>query len=57
MKRPFANIRLRCALFLVDRARNLLVSQVAEGTTQITIGLTEGIAGMFSLHFVLNNLN
>lgn len=35
----------RCALFLVDRSRNLLVSQVAEGTTQITIGLTEGIAG------------
>lgn len=35
----------RCALFLVDRGRKLLVSQVADGTTQITIGLTEGIAG------------
>lgn len=35
----------RCTLFLVDRASNKLVSQIADGTAQITIGLDEGIAG------------
>jgi hypothetical protein len=36
----------RCSLFLVDKDNEQLISQFADGTDEIRIGIHEGIVGM-----------